>query len=71
VTNQKTQSMSYLNKIQALSLKDDSKPIFKQVCRKCGGKGFYQSIVVIGNKQMKNEIVSCLDCEGGFVYGHK
>jgi len=62
--------MKFLNKIQAHSL-EDGKQIYKQLCKKCGGKGFYQSILVVGWTQVKNEIVSCLDCEGGFIYGPK
>ena len=62
--------MSILNKIQVHS-SENSEIIFKQVCLKCGGKTFYQSIVVVGTHEIKNEIVSCEVCEGGFIYGPK
>lgn len=68
--NPKTQSINFLNKIQNHSL-ENGKQIFKQLCIKCGGKGYYQSIVMISGTEIKNEIVSCLDCEGGFIYGPK
>lgn len=70
MTNPKTQSLNFLNKIQKHSI-ENGKEIFKQLCLKCGGKGFYQSIVMIEEHEIKNEIVSCLDCDGGFVYGPK
>jgi len=43
---------------------------FKQICSKCGGKGFYlhQNFNLTTNKIDKQEILSC-DCEGGFNYG--
>jgi len=59
-----------LNLIQQIS-SNNGNPIFKQLCTKCGGKSYYQSIVMVGENEMKNEIVSCEVCEGGFVYGTK
>jgi len=68
MTNPKTQSMNFLNKIQAHSV-ENGKQIYKQLCKKCGGKGYYQSIVMVSSVEIKNEIVSCEICEGGFIYG--
>jgi len=66
----KIQSLNFLNKVQNHSI-ENGKEIFKQLCKKCGGKGYYQSIIMVSDKEMKNEIVSCEVCEGGFIYGPK
>jgi len=66
----KIQSLNFLNKIQTHSF-ENGKEIFKQLCTKCGGKTFYESIIVIGDKQFEKEIVNCEVCEGGFIYGPK
>lgn len=66
----KTQSLNFLNKIQLHSF-ENGKQIYKQLCTRCGGKGYYQSIVMVSGTEIKNEIVSCLECEGGFIYGPK
>jgi len=66
----KIQSINFLNKIQLHSF-ENGKEIFKQLCTKCGGKSFYESIIVIGDKQFEKEIVNCEVCEGGFIYGPK
>lgn len=68
--NPKISSLTFLNKIQKHSI-ENGKQIYKQLCKKCGGKTFYQSIVMVGPKEIKNEIVSCENCEGGFIYGPK
>jgi len=49
--------------------KIDSKT-YKQICRKCGGKGFYihQNYNFTTKKIDVSEKVSC-NCEWGFVYG--
>jgi len=47
--------------------------LFKQICKQCGGKGFYEHINVNPDTNLidKDEIVSCLNCERGFIYGAK
>jgi len=64
----KIQSLNFLNKIQTHSF-ENGKEIFKQLCKRCGGKGFYQDIIVFDGEKIKDEIVSCNACEGGFIYG--
>jgi len=46
---------------------------FKQLCRQCGGKGFYlhQNYNMTTNKIDKQELLSCEVCEEGFIYGEK
>jgi len=66
VINPKKGMLEKSNLIQQISSN-----CFKQLCTKCGGKTFYQSIVMVGPNEMKNEIVSCEKCEGGFIYGPK
>lgn len=70
MTNPKQGMLQKLNLIQQISF-DEEKSIFKQLCKKCGGKTFYQSIIMVGPNEIKNELVSCEVCEGGFIYGVK
>ena len=70
MTNPKIQSLNFLNKIQDHSV-ENGKQIYKQLCKRCGGKGYYQDIVVVSGIKIKDEIVSCLECEAGFIYGPK
>jgi len=46
---------------------------FKQLCRQCGGKGYYihQNFDLTSKIITKSEIVNCDKCESGFIYGQK
>lgn len=50
---------------------ENGQEIFKQLCLRCGGKGFYQNNIVVDSLLISSEVVSCLECEGGFIYGPK
>jgi len=56
------------NKIERI---DDK--TFKQICRQCGGKGYYllQNFNLMTNTIDKKEFVNCEICEGGFIYGDR
>jgi len=64
----KIQSLTFLNKIQTHSI-ENGKEIFKQLCLRCGGKGFYQNVIVFDGHIVGDNDTSCLECEGGFIYG--
>jgi len=67
----KIQSLNFLNVIQAHSV-ENGKEIFKQLCKQCGGKGFFKRVMVNVDTRELQEckgFESCLECEGGFIYG--
>jgi len=66
----KTQSLNFLNKVQKHST-ENGKEIFKQLCKQCGGKGFYLHYNMNPDtmKIDKKELLSCDKCEDGFIYG--
>jgi len=68
----KIQSLNFLNKIQTHSI-ENGKEIFKQLCLQCGGKGFYVHYNMNPDTMLidKKELLSCQECESGFIYGPK
>lgn len=68
ILREKTLTLSIINLVEKIDGKTE-----KQLCRQCGGKGFYiHNWADFDTKKIyKSEKVSCLVCEGGFIYGDR